>query len=165
MTPSQPLEETQQDIDISAFVERALQEGNAAELNDLLDSVTISEALRVVLEFSPDERDRLIFLISAELASRLIDEAPLELAGELMERQRKEKAAEIFDELDSDVQADVIAELDTDDAEAILAAIAPEDAAAVRRLTEYDADTAGGLMLADAFKFRSDHLAQSSRVH
>ncbi|SMX23724.1 magnesium transporter [Boseongicola aestuarii] len=156
MTPTQSLEDVQPDIDITESVESALKEANAAELNVLLESVTISEALRVVLAFTPDERDSLIYLISAELASRLIDEAPLELAGELIERQESEKAAEIFDELDSDVQADVIAELDPNDAEAILASIKPEDAAAVRRLTEYDPDTAGGLMLADAFKFRAD---------
>ena len=45
------------------------------------------------------------------------------------------------------MQADVIGELDDEDAEAILAEMEPEDAADVRRLVEYEDDTAGGLMV------------------
>jgi magnesium transporter len=146
----------EEEPDISQAVELALEQSDGDALAEALDLVTISEALRVVLEYSPDERDTLISMVPAELASRLIDEAPIELAGELMERLETAKAVEIFDELDSDVQADVIAEMDEKDAEAILAGIDPEDAASVRRLIEYDAGTAGGLMMADAFTFRPD---------
>jgi len=142
--------------ELSDALETALEHSDAEKLNTLMDSVTISDALRELLNFPPEERDKLISLLSADLASRLIDEAPVELAGELIERLETEKAVEIFDELDSDVQADVIAELDEEDAEAILAGIDPADAAGVRRLAEYDAGTAGGLMLADAFQFRRD---------
>lgn len=143
-------------IDLTDQIEAALERGDAEFLNAALDEVTISEALRIVLEFAPEDRDRIIHLLDSELASRLIDEAPLELAGELMEGQDAEHAVKIFEELDSDVQADVIGELDAEDAEALLAGINPEDAASVRRLAEYDAGTAGGLMLADAFQFRAD---------
>ncbi len=141
-------------IDISEDVSAAFAQADGARLDTLLDSVTISEGLREVLTFSHAERDALIALLSPEMASRLIDEAPLELAGELIEGQETAKAVEIFNELDSDVQADVLAELDREDADAILAGLDPEDAAGVRRLAEYDAGTAGGLMLADAFTFR-----------
>ncbi|RLJ59128.1 magnesium transporter [Litoreibacter meonggei] len=144
------------ETDISDAVEVAFAQEDATSLNEILERVTISEALRVVLDFSPQDRDSIISLLTPELASRLIDEAPLEVAGDLMEGQAPAKAVEIFDELDSDVQADVIAELDAEDAEALLAGIDPEDAAGVRRLTQYAAETAGGLMLADAFQFRRD---------
>jgi len=143
-------------VDLSSAILTALTDGDGDHLNELLDSVTISDALREVLDFAPKDRDRLISLLSADLASRLIDIAPIELAGDLIERLETGKAVEIFDELDSDVQADVIAELDKEDAEAILAGIDPADAAGVRRLAEYSSDTAGGLMLADAFTFRRD---------
>lgn len=143
-----------ENIDISDDVRAAFDAADGDRLDALLDSVTISEALREVLTFSHTERDALIALLSPEMASQLIDEAPLELAGELIEGQETARAVEIFDELDSDVQADVLAELDQEDADAILAGLDPEDAAGVRRLAEYDAGTAGGLMLADAFQFR-----------
>lgn len=147
-------DDTIKKVDISEDVNAAFAQADGARLDTLLDSVTISEGLREVLTFSHAERDALIALLSPEMASRLIDEAPLELAGELIEGQETTKAVEIFNELDSDVQADVLAELDREDADAILAGLDPEDAAGVRRLAEYDAGTAGGLMLADAFTFR-----------
>ena len=150
-----PLEDTtSDDRDISQAVELALAAGDGDLLNTILDEVTISEALRELLSFPARDQDQILSLVSADLASQLIDEAPVEIAGDLMERLETSRAVEIFDELDSDVQADVIAELDTEDAEAILAGIDPEDAAGVRRLTNYESDTAGGLMLADAFTFR-----------
>ena len=142
--------------DITDQIEAALARSDAEFLNAALAEVTISEALRIVLEFAPEDRDRIIHILDSKLASRLIDEAPLELAGELMEGQDAERAVKIFKELDSDVQADVIGELDAEDAKALLARIDPEDAASVRRLAEYDGCTAGGLMLADAFQFCSD---------
>jgi magnesium transporter len=143
-------------LDFTAELEATLASADGEKLTALLDSVTISEALRELLNFGPNDRDTLISLLSADLASRLIEEAPIELAGDLLERLETNKAVEIFDELDSDLQADVLGELDKEDGEAILAGIDPEDAAGVRRLAEYPSDTAGGLMLADAFTFRRD---------
>jgi magnesium transporter len=156
MAETEPEETSDVPVDLNLQLADALALDDGEKLSALLESVTISEALRELLEFAPNDRDRVIALVSPDIASRIIDEAPLELAGELIERQNTERAVEIFDELDSDVQADVIAELDQEDAEAILKGLDPADAAGVRRLSEYDAGTAGGLMLADAFTFRRD---------
>ncbi|MCZ4280619.1 magnesium transporter [Kiloniella laminariae] len=130
-----------------------LAANDAEGLFDLLDPLALSEALREILQLTPDERDRLLTLIPAELAAELIEEAPSELAAELVERLELETAVEIIDELDSDVQADVIGEMDEEDAEAILAGMDAEDAADVRRLAAYAEDTAGALMIAEAFTF------------
>ena len=156
MNTAQTDETEPQTLDLSEQIEAALAIADGEKLTELLDGVTISEALREVLSFAAAERDTMISLLSADLASRLIEEAPIELAGDLLERLETDKAVEIFDELDSDVQADVIGKLDEEDAEAILAGIDPADAAGVRRLAEYPPDTAGGMMLADAFTFRRD---------
>jgi magnesium transporter len=139
--------------DISDQIERLLEQGDGAGLSALLDPMPHSDALRELLNLSRSERDAVLTLIPSELAAELIAEAPNELAVELVERLDAAKAAEIMDELDSDVQADVIGELDDDDAEAILHEMDAEDAADVRRLVEYDDDTAGGLMVAEAFTF------------
>ncbi|MEM1046964.1 MAG: magnesium transporter [Pseudomonadota bacterium] len=122
----------------------------------LLDPLPLSDALRDLLRLSPEERAAVMSLIPADLAARFVDEAPKKLAVDFVERLDTEAAAEIIDELDSDVQADVIGELREDDADAILARLDHEDAANVRRLVEYEHDTAGGLMVAEAFTFRED---------
>ena len=131
-----------------------LQQENKAGLADLVHARPISDALRGFLRLAADERDRVLALLPAETAAELIDEAPTEIAVDLVERLESGTAADIIDELDSDVQADVIGELDAKDAEAILAEMDLEDAADVRRLVVYEDETAGGLMLAEAFTFR-----------
>ncbi len=139
--------------DMTAELREGLEKEDAEGLALLLDPLPFSEALRQLLLLTPDERDRLLSLVPAELAAELIEEAPNELAVDLVERLAAEKAAAIIDELDSDIQADVIGELDEPEAEAILAAMDEDDAADVRRLVEYDDDTAGGLMVAEVFSF------------
>ena len=128
-----------------------LESDNAKGLAELLEPLSFSDALREILHLTPEERDRVLSMVPAELAAEFIDEAPNELAADLVERLQAETAAEIIDELDSDVQADVIGDLDADDAEAILAEMDAEDAADLRRLAAYDDDKAGGLMIAEAF--------------
>ncbi|MEZ5912251.1 MAG: magnesium transporter [Paracoccaceae bacterium] len=134
-------------------VKAAVDARDAELLNGLLETLPLSGALRQLLFLSPEDRDTLLELVPTELAAALIEEAPTVAATELVERLDSDRAAEIIDELDSDVQADLIGELDREDAEAILAELEPEDAADVRRLAAYEDDTAGGLMVAEAFAF------------
>ena len=92
-------------------------------------------------------------LIPTDLAASLIVEAPVQAATDLIERLPTDRAAEVLDALNSDLQADIIGNLGAEDAHAILARLHPDDAADVRRLAEYEDGTAGGLMVAEAFKF------------
>ncbi|MDH3440083.1 MAG: magnesium transporter [Gammaproteobacteria bacterium] len=137
-------------------IRRWLAEADAGQLSELIRSRAISDALRGFLRLNRDERDQVLSLLPAEIAAELIDEAPTEVAADLVERLQSVTAADIIDELESDIRADVIGELDIDDAEAILAEMDSDDAADVRRLVAYGAETAGGLMIAEAFTFRED---------
>ena len=137
-----------------------LDAGDRDGLAALIRSRAISDALRGVLRLEPQERDRLLSLLPADIAAELIDEAPSDVAADLVERLHSVTAADIIDELDSDVQADVIGEMDAEDAEAILAEMDVEDAADVRRLVVYPDETAGGLMQAEAFTFRGADTVQ-----
>jgi magnesium transporter len=133
-----------------------LANGDARKLAELLDSLRFSDALREILQLTPEERDRVFSMVPAELTAGLIEKAPTELAVEFVERLEAETAAGIMDELASDVQADVIGDLDEADAEAILEEMDVEDAAQVRRLAAYKHDSAGGLMAAEAFVFQEN---------
>jgi magnesium transporter len=145
----------EQDVpSVTTRIRGFLEANDVGGLAELLDPLPLSDALREVLELSWDERVQVLSLLPSELAAELVGEAPNELAVELVERLQSAKAAEIIDELDSDVQADVIGELDDADANAILAQMDEQDAADVRRLASYDDETAGGLMLAEAFTFQ-----------
>ncbi|WP_394177132.1 magnesium transporter [Yoonia maritima] len=143
----------QEEIDLTAQLRDAAESGDAELLNALLDPLPYSEALRELLTLSPEQRDIVLSLVSPELAAELVEEAPHELGADLIERLEATRAVEIFDELDSDVQADLLGDMSDADAEAILSEMDAQDAEDVRRLVEYDDDTAGGLMMSEVFKF------------
>ncbi|MDO6591750.1 magnesium transporter [Loktanella sp. D2R18] len=145
--------QSQNDRELSARIKAAADAADASALVEMLDPLALSEALRELLYLSVDDRILVLSLVPAELAAELIEEAPGEAAADLVEGLTAIRAAEIMDELDSDVQADLIGDLDDADAEAILSEMDVEDAADVRRLVTYDDDTAGGLMVAEAFSF------------
>jgi len=148
--PDQPEPST---VTMRERVKDGVDARDADLLTTLLGDLPISGALRQLLSLSADDRGKLLELIPVELAAALIEEAPLAAASELVEGLGASKAAEIIDEMDSDVQADLIGDMEQDDADAILAELDAEDAADVRRLALYEDDTAGGLMVAEAFSF------------
>ncbi len=137
-------------------LDEALERGDGPALEALLAGQPPSEALRLALELSTEERSRLLAMVGTEAAARLVEEAPAELAAEIVSELDPGVAARILEELDSDDRVDLIDELEIGEAEAILERMDPEDAADVRRLIQYDSDTAGGLMLAETFAFRGD---------
>lgn len=153
MDNSDPSELVLDPSDISDRLKTAVDEQDSAALSDLLDPLPLSDALRELLALDAADRDAVLSLVPSELAAELIEEAPHEMAADLVERLQAARAAQIIDELDSDVQADLIGDMDAEDAEAILAEMDADSAADVRRLVEYDDDTAGGLMVAEAFSF------------
>ena len=134
-------------------VKAALDAGDEQTLIDLLDPLPRSAALRQLLALDAVDRDQLLRILPVEVAAELVEEAPYEAATDLVERMEAGRAAEILDELSSDLQADLIGGIELAGAEAILAKFDPEDADDVRRLAEYDDETAGGLMVAEAFSF------------
>lgn len=134
-------------------VKDAVDARDAETLVTLLDPMARSAALRQLLLLETEDRDALLVLIPAELAAALIEEAPLQAAVDLVDRMSITHAAEVLDLLDSNLQADIIGDLRAEVAHAILAHLNPDDAADVRRLAEYEDNTAGGLMVAEAFEF------------
>ncbi len=134
-------------------VKTALDMRDQDKLIELLDPLPRSAALRQLLALDATDRDQLLSILPIKVAAELVEEAPYEAATDLVERMDAGRAAEVLDELSSDLQADLIGGLETVDADAILAKFDPEDADDVRRLAEYDDETAGGLMVAQAFSF------------
>ncbi|GAA3311581.1 magnesium transporter MgtE N-terminal domain-containing protein [Arthrobacter ramosus] len=89
-----------------------------------------------------------------EVASELQDERLADVLQELPEEDQvtllsaldNERAADVLEEMDPDDAADLLADLPSAKAEELLLLMEPEEADDVRRLLQYDEDTAGGLM-------------------
>ena len=134
-------------------VKGAVDARDSETLVALLDPLLPSAALRQLLLLVADDRDVLLSLVPTDLAADLIVEAPVQAATDLVGRMATDQAAEVLNKLNSDLQADIIGNLSNEAAHAILSLLHPDDAADVRRLAEYEDGTAGGLMVAEAFKF------------
>ncbi|MDQ0030298.1 magnesium transporter MgtE N-terminal domain-containing protein [Arthrobacter bambusae] len=89
-----------------------------------------------------------------EVASELQDERLADVLQELPEEDQvtllsaldNERAADVLEEMDPDDAADLLADLPSAKAEELLLLMEPDEADDVRRLLQYDEDTAGGLM-------------------
>ncbi|MDG1378175.1 MAG: hypothetical protein P8P56_14460 [Yoonia sp.] len=143
------------EFDLTDALRLATEAKDATRLEELFAPLPLSVALRELLAFDADDRRNILTLISPELAASLIEEAPHETGAGLMETLDATRAVEIMDEMDSDVQADLIGDMDDAEAEAILSQMDAADAADVRRLSEYENNTAGGLMMTELFTFRN----------
>lgn len=140
------------DLDLSEELQAAATAGDAVRLNALLERLSLSEALRELLDLDQEDRRTVLTLVSPEMAADLVEEAPHEIGAGLLEELETARAVQIIDEMDSDVQADLIGGMEDAEAEAILSQMDAEDAADVRRLSEYEDDTAGGLMMTEVFE-------------
>jgi CBS domain-containing protein/sporulation protein YlmC with PRC-barrel domain len=76
----------------------------------------------------------------------LLEELPEDEQVRLIENLDPERVGRVLDEMEADDAADLLGEMSAADRAELLAAMDPEEAEPVRRLLEYDPDTAGGLM-------------------
>lgn len=131
----------------------AIEASDSQQVEKIVEAISSQEALRQISLMDSDERDAFISMLEPETAAELIEEAPAELAASLIQDLDSSVAAKIMEELQTDTQADMVQEMEWEDSEAILDAMEPESADSVRRLSQYDPDTAGGLMELEVFSF------------
>lgn len=126
------------------------------QVKDYLQSMNTEDIVLSISRLEKKEQLLLLTLLSPEDAAELLDDIPEYHAADILEEMESSKAAAIFNELDSDDQADLLLEMNEEGAEAIIAQMEPEEAESVRRLIQYEADTAGGLMITEFLSFDNE---------
>ncbi len=106
----------------------------AADFADALHEMNDKRRVEVAGEL---QDDRL-----ADVLQELPDDDQVQILSSLT----RERAADVLEEMDPDDAADLLNELPEADKEELLQLMEPEDAEDVRRLLEYEEDTAGSLM-------------------
>ncbi|WP_026550579.1 CBS domain-containing protein [Arthrobacter sp. Br18] len=76
----------------------------------------------------------------------VLQELPDDDQVQILSSLSRERAADVLEEMDPDDAADLLNELPEDQKEELLQLMEPDDAEDVRRLLEYEEDTAGSLM-------------------
>ncbi len=140
-------------------LQEAIDAADEAQAADIVEAISSQEALRQASRMTADDRDQLITILSPEVAAALIEEAPTGLAANMMKNLDANVAAKIMEELHTDTQADIVNELKQGDADAIISEMNTDSAHDLRKLSQYDPDTAGGLMELEVFSFASDETA------
>lgn len=105
-----------------------------ADLAEALLELPDTRMIEVVGELADDR--------VADALEEMIEGDQLALLAQLP----RDRAADVLDQMEADDAADLIAALPTAQGEQLLELMEPEEAEDVRRLLEYGADTAGGLM-------------------
>jgi magnesium transporter len=153
----QPKHDNTEDLEtFEDALQTALDAADETQLTEMVDNLSSQEALRQLSLMEPVDRDELMTMLPPESAAELIEEAPAELAVTMIKSLDSTVAAKIMEELHTDTQADIVQDMKAQGSEAILAEMETESADNLRILSQYDPDTAGGLMELETFSFQID---------
>ncbi len=149
-----------EDLALLDATEEALHEAVAGadqqKVNELIHGLPAHEALRQASLMEAKERDQLMSLLTPEEAADMVAEAPTNLAASIVNELDSAVASKVMEILPSGVKTDIVQEMEQQSAETILSTMTSEAADEVRRLSQYDPDSAGGLMETDTFTFAVD---------
>jgi magnesium transporter len=132
---------------------------NLLEINDTngiksyVDSLNPDEIIRIISRLDRVEQNQLLTILSPEDAAEVVENIPDAQAVSIIENMNVSVAAAIVNEMQSDEQADILSELNDKDAAAIIDEMELEEAEDVRKLIQYDPDTAGGLMITEFLQY------------
>ncbi len=105
-----------------------------------------AEMAATIRDLPPARRRVLAQALEDERLADLLEELSEEEQVRIVEGLDLERTARVLDEMEADDAADLLGELPHGRRHELLAAMTPDEAAPVRRLLDYEADTAGGLM-------------------
>ncbi len=117
-----------------ASVKSVINELHPADIAEILDDLTLPEALVVFGCVDDDKAAEALAKISPETNRYLIENAP------------RERVVRLFNEMDMDDAAEIVAEMDHEDVAPLLAGLEREGAREVKELLAYPEKTAGRLM-------------------
>lgn len=145
--PSRPWEELAHLLETGA---------DAAAVGAFVAALPAGEAARTMSRLDTGEQRRVFELLDPSDAAQLVEQMADVQAAEMLDELAPGVAAAILHELVSADQADLLANLEPEEAAAILAELPAEEAEAVRQLSDYPPDVAGGLMVTEFLAYPED---------
>ncbi|MEU4807076.1 CBS domain-containing protein [Actinosynnema sp. NPDC023587] len=100
-----------------------------------------------------------------ERLADVIEELPDDDQKDLLAHLDEERAADVLEAMNPDDAADLLAELPERDKDRLLELMGPEESAPVKRLLEYNFDTAGGLMTPEPVVLAPDSTVAEALAH
>ncbi len=122
------------------------------QIADLIDGMTSREIVHTFVHLREEDQLKLLRLLPNDLAAEVLEEIPDSEAADIIEDLEAHEVVAILNEMPSDERVDLLAELG-EEAEEIISKMEPETASDLRRMIEYHAETAGGLMITEFLSY------------
>ncbi|GAA5505663.1 magnesium transporter [Novipirellula caenicola] len=139
---------------------RLAQEGDQVQLEDYVSQLSTADQALALSRLDEEEEMQVLEAMDAADAAELISHLPEIEAARMLALLDSSTAAAIVHELPSDEQADLLGDLSDEQAEAILEELPQDEAAAVRELSSYEDDEAGGMMVREMLRFNDQMLVR-----
>ncbi|NNE92899.1 MAG: magnesium transporter [Verrucomicrobiales bacterium] len=126
---------------------KCLESKDAKAAAGFLEDLNSEDQRRAMSRLSSEEQAQIVALVEPEVAADLLEHLPEVQAVDILEVIAPESGADIVEALPEDTGADLLRGMDEAESEALLAELDDIDEAENLRVrTEYEADSAGGLM-------------------
>lgn len=125
---------------------KLLDEGKNAEILKRLDSLDPADVADLLEEVDTAEQERIFSILDNDMASEVLVEMEPGEVDDFVDRIPPEKLAAMISEMAPDDQADFFANLEENDQKKVLEFLPEEDRSDLRKLLDYDQDSAGGIM-------------------
>jgi len=150
---AEPPEELENERPWEILAEK-LEADEAEEAARILFEMSVEDQRYALGRLPMDSQALLVRSLPAEEAAEVLEVLPEAHAVDLLEELPSEFAADILERLPGSIGSDFLREMDVEDCEAVLAELDdPDEAESLRTRSEYEWDTAGGLMRARLASF------------
>lgn len=120
--------------------------GDAAHLLSEFEDMRVPDVARAMRELPEQRRLAVAMALDDERLADVLQELPHDEATEIVTNLELARAADVLEVMDHDDAADLLTELPDSEAETFLSMMNPSESGSVRRLMQFDPDTAGGVM-------------------
>jgi magnesium transporter len=137
---------TEPTTDLLAEIQSLIREREHEGVRGLAERVGPAEWAGLVPQLEPSEVAVLLQWLPDEEIPELLEELSPADAARILRTLTHAEAATVLEDMDPDDAADVVEQLPDHEAREILVRMRPDEASELRELSQYEPDTAGGLM-------------------